>query len=201
MSSSLIIMDIGDVLVTTVPMAHYRLLARRVAAPWQQVQDAVEGTGVVAGFESGSVAVPEFIQAVRDALAAPELREHEVLDAWAAVIGPLDPLTTKAAACAARAGRLLLASNTNPFHWPLVRARLRLADIDTPACLSFQVGHAKPADGFFASLELLAPSLPRSAVFIDDRAENVAAAMSHGLAGWQHADSARTAAYVMGLLP
>jgi putative hydrolase of the HAD superfamily len=200
MTDRLIIMDVGDVLITTAPMAHYRALARRVAAPWRHVQAAIEGTGVIAGFESGIVTPTEFTEVVRRALAEPGLRHHEILDAWAAVLGPLDPITTEAAAKAAAVGRLLLASNTNPAHWPLIETRLRLAGIDTPACLSYRVGHAKPGADFFRRLDGFVPLGTRAAVFIDDRPDNVAAAVRHGLAGWQHTNSVRTAEHITSLL-
>lgn len=200
MTDTVIAIDVGDVLITTTPMAHYRALARRVAAPWRQVQAAIEDTGVVTGFETGIVTPIEFTEVVSRALAEPGLRQGEILDAWAAILGPLDPITTAAAAKAAATGRLLLASNTNPAHWPLIEMRLRLAGIDAPACLSYLIGHAKPDVGFFRRLDGFMPSGTHAAVFIDDRPDNVAAAVRHGLAGWQHTNSARTAAHITSLL-
>lgn len=200
MTDSTIIMDVGDVLITTTPMAHYRALARRVAAPWRHVRAAIEDTGVITGFETGIVTPVEFTEVVRRTLAEPDLRHREILDAWTAVLGPLDPITTAAAAKAAAAGQLLLASNTNPTHWQLIQTRLSLAGIDAPACLSYLVGHAKPDAGFFRGLDDFIPARTQAAVFIDDRPDNVAAAVRHGLAGWQHTNSARTAAHITSLL-
>jgi hypothetical protein len=50
------VMDVGDVLIRTVPTAHYRALAERVCAPWQAVAALIADRSQVAG---GSVYIDD----------------------------------------------------------------------------------------------------------------------------------------------
>lgn len=144
MNPPLVVMDIGDVLIRTVPTAHYRELARRTGMAWEQVADTIESSGIVAAFERGQLTAAGFANAVRRLLSRPGLRTKEVEEAWNVVVAEPDPVLAPVAACLAAAGRLLLASNTNPFHWRLVRGRLAGVGINAPACLSFEIGCTKP---------------------------------------------------------
>jgi FMN phosphatase YigB (HAD superfamily) len=193
-------MDVGDVLVRTVPMAHYRALAERVCAPWRAVAAIVEESGAVDAFETGRLSGEEFADKLARHLGHPDLRRRDLENAWCEVIGPTDPLVAEAAAALAAAGRLVLASNTNPFHWRIIRVRLADVGIACPAYLSFEVGAAKPGQAFFAALTADSSPVAAGSIYIDDRAENVAAAAHHGLTGWQHQDSAQTAGLLASLL-
>jgi hypothetical protein len=47
----LVVVDVGDVLMRTAPMAHHREFARRTGLAWEHVADSIEGSGIVAAFE------------------------------------------------------------------------------------------------------------------------------------------------------
>jgi len=192
-------MDVGDVLVHTVPMAHYRALARYTGTPWERVAEIIEGTHIVSSFETGHMTPADFTDAVRALLSRPALRDQDVRRAWNAVVSDVDPVMTRVACRFAAPGRVLLASNTNPFHWQAVSARLAAAGVVAPACLSFEIGCAKPGRDFFAALAASYPQATR-AVYIDDRADNVTAAVRYGLTGLLHRDPADTAGRLSDLL-
>jgi FMN phosphatase YigB (HAD superfamily) len=70
----------------------------------------------------------------------------------------------------------LLWSNTDPLHWQALEASV-VVDVDVS--LSFRLGVAKPDPRFFALA--LAGRDPASVLFLDDREENVAAAVAAGV--------------------
>jgi FMN phosphatase YigB (HAD superfamily) len=200
MSQPFVIMDVGDVLVHTVPMAHYRQLACHVGQDWRAVAAAIEASGIVSRFETGQLTEATFAEALRAALGCPWLADDDVQRAWQAVIGPADSAVGAVAADLARAGQLMLASNTNPFHWSVVQSRLAELGISSPAFLSFEIGSAKPAQAFFDSLIRAGLRGAREAVFVDDRMDNVAAARRCGWAGWLHRDAKETVRHLAHLV-
>lgn len=198
MNTPLVVMDVGDVVVRTVPMAHYRTLGRRTGLAWEHVADHLEGSGAIAAFECGRLTAAGFVEAVRRSLSVPDLSTDQVEEAWNAVVAEPEPVLVPTASRLAAAGRLLLASNTNPFHWRIVHRRLANVGISARACLSFDVGCVKPSPRFFAALRVAAPS--SHVVYVDDRRENVQAASTLGWIGWVHREPTATVDYLHDLL-
>jgi FMN phosphatase YigB (HAD superfamily) len=192
-------MDVGDVLVRIKPTAHYHALGRLAGLTWEAVAAALSSSGVGKKFGTGLLTPEEFTDSVRELLGVPTLEPGMVRAAWNAVVAEPDPLLSAVAAPLAATGRLLLASNINPFHWQEARDRLARVGVTAPACLSFEIGYLKPDRDFFVALEGADRRVGESAVFIDDQPANVEAATRYGLLGWVHRDSHATAAYVTGL--
>ena len=80
-------------------------------------------------------------------------------------------------------GPLRLWSNTDPIHWRVLQHALRRfsggSDFDDVATLSFRCGFMKPDPLFYAAA--LGTDDPGDVLFLDDRAENVAAAIVVGV--------------------
>lgn len=79
--------------------------------------------------------------------------------------------------------RLLLGSNTNPIHSRFYRKQFAdvLRHFDA-LVLSHEIGVRKPKAGFFEHCQALADGRPDECLFLDDVADNIAAARKHG---WQ----------------
>jgi len=199
-STPLIVMDVGDVLIPTRPAAQWRALGRRCGLPWRAVADAAEASGIVRAIEAGRTSDQEFFAAMRSVLGRPELSDLEIRRSWNAILTDAEPTMAAVARRCAEAGRLLLASNTNSLHWPEVRRRLRGAGVSAPAVLSFEIGHCKPSAAFYEALAAADPRVPHNAIYIDDRSDNVAAAARFGMAGWRHRDPAMTGRRLSDLL-
>jgi glucose-1-phosphatase len=194
-----VVMDIGDVLIRTIPMAQYRKLAQCTRIPWEHIAERIEGSGSVTAFERGEITSADFVDALRRLLSYPGLSAIDVESAWNAIVAGPDPILAPLAASFATQGRLRLASNTNPFHWRVVRTTLASVGIYAPACLSFEVGYTKPDPRFLAALCATVRLADGPVVYVDDRLDNVNAACRRGLTGWVHRDSAVTAAYLRAL--
>ncbi|MFE9098911.1 hypothetical protein [Streptomyces sp. NPDC007264] len=196
----MVVIDLGDVLVRTVADAQYAALAELTGVPALRWAAAADGTGLVAALEEGRIGFPAFAaDLLSRAGAADPLPLADVEEAWNRVVDGLDDRVASAAAPLTRQGRLLLASNTSPPHFARIQRLLVAAGIDAPACLSYEIGHRKPDDAFFRALADTDARVGAGAVFIDDRAEHIAAARRHGLTAHHHRDPEATAAYLHSL--
>ena len=83
----------------------------------------------------------------------------------------------------AESNRVLLFSNTFDLHWNYVTALEDGALQAFEAYASHVIGDAKPAESAFRKVIELAGIDPRQSIFIDDLAENVAAAERVGFRG------------------
>lgn len=191
-----LIADIGDVLIETLPGAHHQALAAVTGHSIEGVARLVESAELPADFEYGTVDAATFAARIREVLDVPGLTDETLTTAWNAVIGRPVTEIVDAVIPFAMAGRLVLASTTNPWHWKLVRHRLSAAGLpEVPAVLSFAIGTAKPEVAFYDAVRAVIGDAG-DAMFVDDRSVNVAAALRHGFTGWTHTDVAATVAAI-----
>jgi FMN phosphatase YigB (HAD superfamily) len=157
--------------------------------------------------ETGTMDEHEFAVRTAALLGRPSLRSADIRAAWSSVLGHQNVQLLTAAKDFARRGRVLLASNTNPIHWPQCVQILSAPDAELSwvedVILSFEVGALKPAESFFAevsrSVELgTSGSVPRT-LFVDDKEENVAAARNAGIGAVVHRSNSETIAAIHAL--
>lgn len=87
--------------------------------------------------------------------------------------------------------RTVFFSNTNAAHWAHVTAHYPVLAHGHHAYLSHELGLTKPDPASFRRVLELEACRPEDAIFIDDRAENVDAAMALGIDGILFTDAAR----------
>jgi FMN phosphatase YigB (HAD superfamily) len=192
MSREVVVLDVGDVLIRTVPMAHYQALARLTGMAPKEVTQVIESSDIVGAFETGAMTAAQFSRTVCRLLQT-TIPMEAVGTAWNTVVAEVDEVIAVPARRLAAAGRLILASNTNPFHWRVVNARLSGTGLVAPALLSFELGSAKPNPLFFKTLGRWARVSEDRVIYIDDRADNVEVATGRGMTGCLHRNPARTA--------
>jgi FMN phosphatase YigB (HAD superfamily) len=192
-----LVMDIGDVIVQTSIGAQYRELARRIGGEARGVAELVNASGLPARLERGLISETRFTETLAELLGDPTLTLADVRECWKAELVGVDPVVAPVAARWAGQHRLILASNTNCLHWPVLLHLLEDAGIRAPAYLSFEIGATKPDPRFFARI---VDEIPSVAVYVDDRPEHVAAAIESGLTGWLHRDPVTTAAHLTAVL-
>jgi FMN phosphatase YigB (HAD superfamily) len=88
--------------------------------------------------------------------------------------------------------QVYLLSNIGDLHWAHLSREYRLHRIGHGALLSYLAGVMKPHPGIYAEAERRFALAPAATVFIDDRADNIAAARARGWHGIAHADYAGT---------
>jgi len=87
--------------------------------------------------------------------------------------------------------RTVFFSNTNAAHWAHVTAHYPALAHGHHAYLSHELSLTKPDPASFLRVLDLEGCAPADAIFIDDRAENVAAAIALGIDGIVFSDAAR----------
>ena len=95
--------------------------------------------------------------------------------------------------------RVYLLSNIGDLHWAHVSREYRLHHIGHGAVLSYLAGYMKPHEGIYIEAERRFALQPAETVFIDDRAENIAAAQARGWHGIVHSGYETTVAELRGL--
>lgn len=194
----MLISDVGGVLLDTDDDAFVRELARLAGQPIEDVAAAVDKSGIYEQRDVGHLSLPDVTRELRGVLGFAELTETGVEAAWNAVLGEPDPVLAPLAARLSRDRRLILATNTNNVHWPVVLDRLEAAGVSraTPAMQSYLHSVAKPDPGYYVHLVELFLQPDATALFVDDKLENVQAARDAGLASVLHTNSETTAAVI-----
>jgi HAD superfamily hydrolase (TIGR01509 family) len=95
--------------------------------------------------------------------------------------------------------RVFLLSNIGDLHWAHLSREYRLHALGHGALPSYVAGVMKPHAAIYAQAERRFTLEPAATVFIDDRADNVAAARARGWNGIVHQDRAGTLAGLQAL--
>ena len=173
-SKAVIVFDVGGVLVAHDNNLMFRTLASRCAAPDALAYLTSRNFGLADG--------KRHISSVHQELAR-ELGysgDWELFKSDICCHFTLDPSMMEFAARLAETNRLVLFSNTFDVHWDYV---LKLHD-GALAKFEWYASHlirdAKPAESAFRKVAQLAAIDPARSIFVDDLAENVAAAQHVG---------------------
>ena len=97
---------------------------------------------------------------------------------------PIESMAPLVSQTRAKAGQIGVLSNTCRAHWQWVRRQgweVSQLEFDCEI-LSFEVGSMKPDPLIYEAAQQAADVPPECILFLDDRAENINAARSHG---WQ----------------
>src|SRR6185312_4229548 len=95
--------------------------------------------------------------------------------------------------------RVYLLSNVGDLHWAHLSREYRLHAIGHGALPSYLAGVMKPHAGIYVEAERRFTLTPAATVFIDDRADNIAAARARGWHGIVHTDYDATCAQLREL--
>jgi HAD superfamily hydrolase (TIGR01509 family) len=172
-----------------------------------------EPAQVYAAFEQGmQTTIPDYergllnsLEVHRWALEALELTPEQYpyqlfCQLWCETIQPYPEMAALFRRCCA-ARKTCVLSNTNDLHWNWVAHEFDLLQRAAATLTSFECGYYKPEPEIYAlALERFGVADPATAVFIDDREENIAAAVDAGMtASFVHAEVAETEARLAAL--
>jgi HAD superfamily hydrolase (TIGR01509 family) len=176
-----IVFDIGWVFVGIYPEPLLEFLVSH-GAPRMDLHTAVARVGLIdheTGRLDGAGLIERFLTL---APGAPRdlLRQH-----WLDMLTPCEDMLQLARRLMPQHGVYLL-SNIGDLHWEQVSTRHGLDGIGHGALPSFHAGVMKPDPAIYAQAEAKFDLVPRTTVFIDDRAENIEAARARGWHGIVH---------------
>jgi HAD superfamily hydrolase (TIGR01509 family) len=198
-SVSAIVFDIGRVLVSIDVPRCVRHLAALAGVGEFESEFALFG-GHYRRFARGEIDGPAFHAEVCKRLER-EIPYERFTAAWCDMFDESPGMESIVAAVSHRFP-IYLCSNTDPLHYAHLRATNPLLSYAAGAILSYEVGSEKPEAKIYETL-MSRFSLPHgSALFIDDREENVTGASEHGLVGmlFESAEDLRADLVEMGVL-
>jgi FMN phosphatase YigB (HAD superfamily) len=191
-----LLFDLGGVLVQLEHEA-FRAAWVRLGVPRERLERFLAGP-LNRDWNLGRIPAEDFPRLLRRGLELPGWPAERLRAAWISLIGAPLQGPVELAERAARAGmRVGLLSNTDPWHWEAALGGLPRVDFD-PLGLSFDLAALKPDEAAFRNcLAAGDPALPRlepaRTLFIDDNAENLAAAARLGFRTWLHSGEAAPA--------
>lgn len=163
--------DLGGVLVDV----EIAKLAARLGRPADECDAAFFGGGLHDDVTIGAVDGDAFVaEAARRLGCAPALAR----DAWACFV---EAMPGADALVRALTVPCVAWSNTDPVHWARIAEQLPSLCGAAQRCSSFHVGAAKPDASYYQRAVAVLGLRPDEILFVDDRAENVAAARAHGV--------------------
>jgi len=174
-----IFLDFGKVLAWfDHELAVTRLLAHCDLSP-QQLHNVLYEIERYNALEGGQIDAQEYLRQVRE-LVRFSCADELFFQHFADIFTPIDEMCSLVPKLARR-HRLVLASNTNEIH-----SRKFLIDFERTLAhfqhlvLSHQAKAIKPQADFYTYCQQFAHCKPGECLFIDDRADNTAAAIEHG---------------------
>jgi HAD superfamily hydrolase (TIGR01509 family) len=185
-----VVFDIGWVLVRFNYQPIIDFLEER-GAPVDDLHKVLERADLT-GHESGRLHGHGLLERLAG-LATAQISLEELHARWVGMF-ELDPLMNDLAHRLSEHHRVYLLSNIGDLHWAHLSREYRFHALGHGALPSYLAGVMKPHTDIYAEAERRFGLDPAATVFIDDRADNVAAACERGWAGIVHTDFAGTRA-------
>ncbi len=173
--------DLGNVLLNFDHHRACRQLADTTGVDTQRIWQIVFAGELEEQFERGEISRKEFADRLAGEIGCrPDYPQWE--EAAADIFTPNTDVIDLIGELNVRQTRLGILSNTNTVHWDFVQARYRrLFQLFGVFALSFELARMKPDAEIYGMAAQLAGVPPERIFFVDDRVENVEAALC---AGW-----------------
>ena len=178
--------DLGNILFSFDPLRACQNVARKYDLDAQVVESAVYGTGLQSDFESGHIRQDIFVQQVCVNLGLQEqsIESQELLDCLSDMFSPIPSMLEAVGRVQSQGCPTGVLSNTCRSHWSWIN-RISTSNVLNEFAeyiLSFEVGAMKPNAAIYDAAEQAAEVPPEKILFLDDRQENIDAALHRG---WQ----------------
>lgn len=175
-----VIFDLGKTLIPFDFGRGYRAMEQLCGIPAADIPGRIATTGLVNRFEQGLVEPRDFVGQLSGILQM--TIEYEVFcEIWSSVFMP-DPLIPETLLDALhRRYRLLLLSNTNAIHYPMLVEKYPLLSRFDAAVLSYEVKALKPSPAIYRAAIEHAQCRPEECFYTDDIAAYVEGARRMGM--------------------
>jgi len=197
-----IVFDLGKVLVDfDYTIAAQKIAARSAKAP-ADLHAFLGSSPLLVDYESGKITRRQFYRAVADAIGfAGGLAEFGGF--FADIFTELPAMTALHAELRGRGFKTYIFSNTNDLAIEHVRRNFPFFGGFDGYIFSYEVGGLKPQPEIYAALEQMAGKRGADLIYLDDRAENIAAGAARGWRAILHESPERTRAALadLGVLP
>lgn len=184
-----IIFDLGGVLVNVDFLEPRTRLAKEYHLSLAQVENAFSSgspdqnnRSLIEHFSKGQISGEVYLDAVAAALPS-NIGRQRLLAVVNADVKGLFPATVDVIADLATGYRLACYSNTHVLHWQQMLNSFSVFNHFERKMASFYAGAAKPDPAAFQYMITQLDCQPQDCLLIDDRRENIEAALTFGMAG------------------
>jgi glucose-1-phosphatase len=175
-----IIFDLGKVIIPFDFKRGYDRMAPLCSYSAEQIPDRLRSCDLVTRFESGEVEPDVFVAEICRILEL-NVDYGQFCDIWSAIFFPDTLIPESMLEALKQRYRLLLLSNTNAIHWPMVSKRYPLLKHFDEYVLSYRVGALKPEPKIYHEAIRNAQCRPEECFFTDDIAAYVEGARREGI--------------------
>lgn len=181
-----IIFDLGEVIVDLDPKSVIAEFSRLSKGKGDLLRELLVSSPHLFEYETGRMTDQEFIRAA-NALIAGEIPEQDFRRAWNLLIRDVPKHRLELLEKLSATHRVLLLSNTNKMHELYFDSLVgqvsgkQMKDYAHTAYYSHEIGFRKPNRDIYEFVIDQQNLDPKRAIFLDDRPENVSAAMQTGL--------------------
>lgn len=200
MNAPAIIFDLGKVLVDFDYSIAERKIAARCPHPARLLRSFVGDSPLLLDYESGRINRREFFEAVRLATGfAGGLEEFSGY--FADIFSEIPDMIALHAELRAHGFKTYIFSNTNDLATEHVRRRFPFFVNFDGYIFSNEIGAMKPAAKIYEAMEALCGRRGADLIYLDDRAENIAAGAARGWQAIQHVTPAGSRAALRAIIP
>ena len=175
-----ILFDLGHVIVDFEMNDCVGTMTSRCALGREEFEKVLWDTGWIRRYERGELSTRDF-HAFLCREAGLRMDYEEFHHCWSDVFAPELIVPERLLARLRDGYPLVLISNTNEAHAEHIRRNYRVFDFFEHRIFSYEVGSLKPDHKIFECAIRAAGRRPESLLFIDDRAENIAAGRELGM--------------------
>lgn len=165
-----IIIDIGDVLISTYPNKQYSFLSKISGINKDYIKNILEEK-LVNDFETGLINEIEFKNEINKILNK-EISLFQYRNIWNKVLGKLNYRLIKIILKYFSYDQIILASNTNITHWNYINKKYPILSTFN-YILSFNIGFRKPNPEFYKLINSRIKDNKKLVFFIDDSRLNL----------------------------
>ena len=197
-----IIFDLGKVLVDfDYTIAARKIAARSAKAP-ADLHAFLGSSPLLVDYESGRLTRGQFYQAVSDAIGFTGGLD-EFGGFFADIFSEMPAMTALHAELRRRGFKTYIFSNTNDLAIEHVRRNFPFFANFDGSLFSYEVGAMKPLPKIYVAMEAMACRRSADLIYLDDRAENIAAGAARGWRAILHETPGKTRAALAscGILP
>jgi glucose-1-phosphatase len=175
-----LIFDLGKVIIPFDFKRGYDRMAPLCSYSPDQIPERLRTCDLVYRFESGQVDPQTFVKELCSILEL-NCSFEEFREIWGAIFLPETLIPQEMVAALRERYRLLLLSNTNALHFPLVQDAYPILGLFHDHILSYRVGAMKPSPKIYQAAIEAAQCAPEECFFTDDIPAYVEAAREHGI--------------------
>ncbi|MFT6868039.1 MAG: HAD superfamily hydrolase (TIGR01509 family) [Cyclobacteriaceae bacterium] len=182
-----IIFDLGQVIVDLNPQLVLDRFQKLIGDTNKTIPELIKDTQLLIQYEKGLMSTKEFIDASNDFLGS-KIESDQFIEAWNLMIGDIPERRLNLMNNLKENFKVMVLSNTNEMHEIYFERKIgeeqnkkQLADYAHHVLYSHRIGLRKPEQSIYQYVIDRYLDEPSKALFLDDKLENVDAAILSGL--------------------